>query len=102
MNIFEKKEEVIMRQVLLKELAAEPEPSELDVMSMTRQQLEEELEARGIDFEEFMHPIRKEQIIEQYPDIEKALRENISHKQKEIEAEQEELIRIERERRALR
>jgi hypothetical protein len=48
-----------MRQLLLKELAASPEPIDLDVMALSREELEDELAAREIDFEEFIHVVSK-------------------------------------------
>ena len=42
----------------------------MDVMALNREQLEEELEQRGIDFEDYMHPVDKQMIVENYPMIE--------------------------------
>ena len=39
LEIFEKKEEVIMRQAILNELAASQEPIEIDIMSLTKSEL---------------------------------------------------------------
>ena len=47
---------------------------------------------RNIDFEEFMHPVRKEEIIEQYPLIEKTVNQRIISKREEIEAEKDEFL----------
>lgn len=48
-----------MRQILLKELAASDEPIEMDVLGMSREQLEAELRKREVDLDDFMHPVRK-------------------------------------------
>lgn len=40
-----------MRQILLKELAASDEPIDMDVLSMTREQLEAELRNREVDLD---------------------------------------------------
>lgn len=69
MELFEKKEEVVMKQILLKELAAEEEPPEIDIMSMNKDQLVTELEKRQIDLDDYMHPVRKEDIIDNFPEI---------------------------------
>jgi hypothetical protein len=51
--------------------------------------LEEELEKRGIDFEDYMHPVDKQLIVENYPVIEQAVKGRIGEKRREQEAEVE-------------
>lgn len=91
-----------MKQILLRELAASEEPVELHVLAMTREQLAAELEARQIELEDYMHPVRKEDVLEHYGAIKEQAEGRISEKRRYLAEERAGREAYERYKRQLR
>ena len=53
-------------------------------MGLTREQLERELQKREISFEDYMHPIRKEEVIDHLPILQQTAEARIGDKKREI------------------
>ena len=64
MEIFEAKQLAVMRQILLKQFASKKNHPDIDVMELSREELQQQCEKYGYDVTEFINPVPKESVIQ--------------------------------------